>query len=70
MFRDLLTSLGGRTWLSATAFSVLAMTFATLLLWKVPDTFSGTNWVAALGVCAGLLGANAIKRAIENGRGS
>ena len=69
MIRSLLTSIGGRTWVSATAFAIVAMTAASLLVLKVPATFSGGNWVSALGVCAGLLGANTIKRAIEGKTG-
>jgi hypothetical protein len=65
MIRTLLTSMGGRTWLSGIGFSVVAMVAATGLVFKVPETFNGGNWVAALGICATLLGANVAKRSVE-----
>ena len=65
MIRTLLTSMGGRTWLSGIGFSVVAMSAATVLVFKASESFTGGQWVQALGICAGLLGANVIKRAVE-----
>jgi hypothetical protein len=67
--RGFLSDLGGRTWLSSTGFAIVGMIAATLLHWHDATSFTGGNWVAALGVCAGVVGTNQIKRAVEgNGR--
>ena len=63
MIRKLLTEMGGRTWLLAVGFSVVAMTTATALIFRAE--FDPSHWLSALKTCGILCGAVMGKRAIE-----
>lgn len=63
MFRTLMTSLGGRSFLLVTGFAVIAMAAATGLLFRAE--FEPDHWLAALKIAAGLVGAHIAKRAVE-----
>jgi hypothetical protein len=68
MIRTLLTSMGGRTWLSGIGFSAVAMV-GRHRLWCSRCLGVVHRWATgwqALGICAGLLGANVSK---AGGRG-
>jgi hypothetical protein len=63
MIRKLLTEMGGRTWVLAVGFSVIAMTAATSLIFRAE--FEPSHWLTALKICAMLCGAVVGKRATE-----
>ncbi len=63
MMRELMTSLGGRSFLIVAGFSVIAMVAATGLLFRAE--FEPDHWLTALKVSAGLIGALIAKRAVE-----
>lgn len=63
MIRELMTSLGGRSFLIVAGFSGVAMTAATGLLFRAE--FEPSHWIQALGICAGLVGALIGKRVAE-----
>jgi hypothetical protein len=63
MIRKLLTEMGGRTWLLAVGFSMVAMTTATALIFRAE--FDSSDWLSALKTCGILCAVVMGKRAVE-----
>lgn len=63
MIRKLLSEIGGRTWIFVCAFNVLAMSFATGLMFRAE--FDSDHWLKALEICAWLAAAWLGKRGLE-----
>ena len=63
MFRQLMTNLGGRTFLVVVGFSLVAMLAATGLVFR--EEFTPEHWISALKICATLAGGWIAKRGIE-----
>lgn len=63
MIRQLLTDMGGRTWILAVGFSIVGMAAATGLIFRAE--FHPEHWLTALKTCAGLCGVVVGKRAVE-----
>ena len=63
MIRELLTNMGGRTWVLVVLFCVSAMSTATGLMFR--SEFDSEHWLKALEICAWLSAAWLGKRGLE-----
>jgi hypothetical protein len=63
MFRQLMTNLGGRSFLVVVGFCLVAMGAATGLVFR--EEFNPEHWISTLKICASIVAALLGKRAVE-----